>query len=335
MGSHSADSDHSGDLTDPENRDSGSRRADDSRDIDAHDRAVPKIDVSKIDYDPDPSRAEATPRDDLPPLPNTATDVLGNESATASADYHVRPPSGKKRRTGEPRSVGFTVIAGTIIVVVGAMAALWFLGQSQSRAAAFSASDLGSVFLTSAELPAGWNVGTNESTVTASDLAGNDYWTAENISDSNCTAVDRSFGLLTVDESGSEGADTIVTGGSAYSTQGQYVQQSARVFSDSAAATAFTSTLSDSLAKCTSYTALTSAGEINQSISRLTLSDMRTSAVGFGVISSSGDIDVVFLRNGNLVVQVMVGPPVSGDTTAVTWNEVAATIDARLAVLAK
>lgn len=286
----------------------------------------------------DPRVFEATLHDELPPLSALGVPVsLAATSRATNPGYHVRPPAGHSAsaKKGKRRGAGALVITGSLIVVVGAMAALWALGRN-SNASVFTVDQAVSVFVTGADLPMGWEAGQDNTTISPSALASNDYWATEKTSSESCDVIDRSFGLLVAGQPATDPAatsDTIISRGAAYSAQGQSLQQSARVFGSSAAAQDFMTSITTALKTCTSYDTSSSTGQILQTVSPLSISGLQSSAVGFGVTGNGGNDDVVFFNRGNLVIQLMVGAPLSGDTTAITWNDVATTVDARLTSL--
>lgn len=321
MGSHSADSDGrgpvDGESPTPE-PDSASRSAQNP----------------EIEYAPDPNVFESPLRDELPPLSSLG---IRPERSPRDSGHRVRPPQSagrgpKKRRRG----LGVVVVTGSVLVVAGALVGLWYIGQHSNSSSAFTAPQAIGSFLTAKDFPAKWEVGTDSTMTTPSALLSNDYWSGETVSDADCAAVDRSFGLLGGTETSADvsaSSDQVINAGSAYSAQGQLVQQSARVFSTAQAASAFTTALSTSISHCSSYELQTSSGTVSQKISDLPVSGTRTAAVGFSVVSDSGDMDVIFLRRGNLVFQLMVGEPVSGDKTSVVWSDIIGSLDATIAEL--
>lgn len=267
--------------------------------------------------------------DPLPPLGDTA----GSGTGTT---YHVRPPTKRAPRRRARRGVGVAVLTGTVLVVVGAMAALWWVGQRTGIAHLRTADGVSAAFLGASDFPSGWEVGSDTSVTTAAQLAANDYWADESVSDANCAVVDKSFGLLVQGQSASDqaaGSESIVSAGAAYSAQGQLVQQSARVFSSPAAATAFLTQLADAVPKCSSYSVSTSSGDVSQSISPLSTDGLTSPSVAFASSSDSGNVDVAFLSRDNIVLQVMVGQQVQGDDSSLGWDTVAKAADARLVSL--
>ncbi len=317
MGSHSANSD--GPEPDPK------------ASLPAEDETTPEVVV-----EPGPVLYEAQPRDDLPPL-----ETLGGRpippTRQAPGTYQVHPPAGKKAKKRKHRGVGAIVISGSVLVVAGAMVALWIVGPNSATKSIFTDAQAASVFLAQEDFPKGWEVGVEETTTTTpSELATNEYWAAESVTDPECAVVDKSFGLLVYGQpptAPAASSDVIVNGNTAYSAQGQLVQQSARVFSDAQSAGQFTAVLSAALTQCSSYTAETSSGRITQKISPQTVSGLTSAGVAFAVTSESGNVNVAFVRRSNLIIQVIAGEPASGDTSAISWRDVVSTIDARLSAL--
>lgn len=287
--------------------------------------------VGSIDFSPDPNVLETQMPEELPPLSSLG---VRPEREVRSWSSPQKPKSGKKQRSSR-RGVAATVITGTVVVIVGAMAALWYVGSS-GGSEEFAVAEATEAFLTADDVPTGWDVGTTATTSTPAEMMSSVNWSEQSVDDDACLAVDRSFGLLGATEAESDSSaasDTIIVGSPAYSSQGQLIQQSARVFSSSRSAGSFMSELSDSIDNCSGYTATTSVGDISQQIAPLTITGTSSQVSSFSLSSESGDFDMVFLRRANVVVELMISLPVEGDQTSVTAQQVADLADARLAGL--
>lgn len=268
-------------------------------------------------------------------------DLLLPERDAPEREYRSRRPETPRRSRGRRRhrGVGAVVIGAVVIVVAGSLVGLWYMGQSRvvtSDHAAFTAAQLSSLSLTASQLPSDWELGAGETSMSPADLMTGDYWSAETVSDASCEAVDMAFGLL-VPGQGSDYAgwtsDVIASGTTAYSPDGQFVQQTSRTFVDSSSAAAMMDGVDSSLGSCSSYEAQGADGQTSQEVVRAGASGLVNDPIAYTVSTSGQVLHIVLLQRGNVVTQVLVSDPADTDTSAVQWSDVAAVVDGLLSGL--